>query len=163
MSRRLGGPLFVWIALSALLLVCFGRLVVEPSALIVDASHPSVDHARVVEDVSPGNDLTRLFLPHHLAIARHLSVEGHVPGWDDRGFGGRPLVGNPQAGLFYPPVWIAWRSGAPSALGWITVGHLVWASLGTFFLARTLKMGVWGAFDCVRVRPGVALRPGASL
>ena len=34
--------------------------------------------------------------------------------WDDRGFGGRPLVGNPQAGMFYPPVWLVWWSGAPA-------------------------------------------------
>ena len=109
MRRRTG----VSVALLALLLVCFARLAADPSALIVDADHPSVDHARHVDDASAGNDVTRLFLPHHLAIARLDRPSGTLPLWDDRGFGGRPLVGNPQAGLFYPPTWLAWWSGRP--------------------------------------------------
>ena len=155
MTRRL---LSVGLILSALLLACFGRLAADPSALIVDADHPSVGHARRLDRPSIGNDLTRLFLPHHLAIARSIARFGHVPLWDDRGFGGRPLVGNPQAGLFYPPTWIAWWSGAPSSLGWITVGHLLWAGLGTYRLARTLGMGGWGSLvsaGCVLASPYV--------
>ena len=139
-------------------LACFARLAADPSALIVDADRPSVDHARPVDDTSAGNDLTRLFLPHHLAIARSIARLGHLPLWDDRGFGGRPLVGNPQAGLFYPPTWLAWWIGAPSSLGWITVGHLLWSGLGTYRLARTLGMGGWGslvAAGCFQVSPYV--------
>ena len=56
---------------------------------------------------------------------------GHWPVWDARGFGGRPLVGNPQAGMFYPPVWLAWWLRTPAALGWLTVAHLLWGGLGT--------------------------------
>ncbi len=156
MPRRLGGPAAASIALAALLIACFSRLAAEPSALLVDADRPTVDHARPADDRSTGNDATRLFLPHHLAIARHLARDGHVPMWDDRGFGGRPLVGNPQAGLFYPPAWLAWLSGAPSALGWITVGHLAWAALGTYRLGRTLGLGGRGclvAAGCVEASP----------
>lgn len=154
MRRRTG----VTVALLALLLVCFARLAAHPSALIVDADHPSVDHARHADDAPVGNDLTRLFLPHHLAIANSIAHLGHLPLWDDRGFGGRPLVGNPQAGLFYPPTWLAWWSGSPSALGWITVGHLLWAGLGTYRLGRTLGMEGWGslvAAGCVQASPYV--------
>jgi hypothetical protein len=155
MNRRLVGVVF---GLSALLLVCFARLAADPSALIVDADHPSVDHARPLDDTSVGNDLTRLFLPHHLAISRSIASLGHLPLWDDRGFGGRPLVGNPQAGLFYPPTWLAWWSGAPSSLGWITVGHLLFAGLGTYRLSRTLGIGGWGALiaaGCFQASPYV--------
>ena len=42
-----------------------------------------------------------------------LASSATCPLWDGTGFGGRPMVGNPQAGLFYPPVWLAWWSGAP--------------------------------------------------
>ena len=153
MNRRLLGVVLV---LSALLLACFSRLAADPSAQILDADHPSVDHARPVDTPAVGNDLTRLFLPHHLAIARSIRRLGHLPLWDDRGFGGRPLVGNPQAGLFYPPTWLAWWSGAPSSLGWITVGHLLFAGLGTYRLGRTLGMGGWGglvAAGCVQISP----------
>jgi hypothetical protein len=155
MIRRLIGVVLV---LSMLLVWVFARLVLEPSSLIVDADHPSVDHARPRDDPAVGNDLTRLFLPHHLAMARSLETLGRVPLWDDRGFGGRPLVGNPQAGLFYPPVWIAWWSGSPSALGWITVGHLLMMGLGAYRLSRTLGMGEWGSLyagGCVQVSPYV--------
>ena len=155
MNRRLVG---VALVLSGLLLACFAGLVADPTALIVDADHPSVDHARPVGDRSVGNDLTRLFLPHHLAIARSIARLGHLPLWDDRGFGGRPLVGNPQAGLFYPPTWLAWWIGSPSSLGWITVGHLLFSGIGTYRLGRTLGMGGWGCLisaGCVQISPYV--------
>jgi hypothetical protein len=144
--------------LTALSLACFARLVADPTALIVDAARPSLDHARTVDDPSVGNDLTRLFLPHHLGISRSIATLGHLPLWDDRGFGGRPLVGNPQAGLFYPPTWIAWLSGVPSGLGWITIGHLILSGVGAYRLARTLGMGGWGslvAAGCVQASPYV--------
>lgn len=129
------------LGLLGLLLVAFARLVVQPQALLVDGERPSVDHARPAENQSVGNDLTRLFLPHHQRIARALAAHGRVPGWDPAGFGGRPLVGNPQAGLWYPPVWIAWWVGHPAALGWITLGHLLAAGLGSYRLARLNGLG----------------------
>ena len=146
------------VALLALALACFAGLAVDPTALIVDGERPSLDHARNEANPSVGNDLTRLFLPHHLAIARSVAGRGRVPAWDDRGFGGRPLVGNPQAGLFYPPTWPAWWSGAPSALGWITVGHLLFSGVGTYRLGRTLGLGGWSclvAAGCVQSSPYV--------
>jgi hypothetical protein len=59
------------------------------------------------------------------------------------GFGGRPRIGNPQAGLFYPVVWLAWISKWPAALGWITLGHLLLGGIGTYILAR--RSGISGA------------------
>lgn len=147
MNRR---PLVASILLAGLCLACFARLASDPTALIVDADRPSLDHARTVDDPSVGNDLTRLFLPHHLAISRSIARTGHLPMWDDRGFGGRPLVGNPQGGLFYPPTWLAWWSGIPSSLGWITVAHLIFSGLGAYRLARTLGPSGWGALSTLR-------------
>lgn len=155
MTRRSVGTALV---LGVLGLTCFARLLADPTALIVDSERPSLDHARPLDDPWVGNDLTRLFLPHHLAIARSIARHGHLPLWDDRGFGGRPLVGNPQGGLFYPPTWLAWGSGAPSALGWITVGHLLFSGFGAYRLARTLGTGGWGslvAAGCVQASPYV--------
>jgi hypothetical protein len=92
-----------------------------------------------------GNDLTFTLLPHHLSIARTLSTYGHLPMWDSRGFGGRPMVGNPQAGAFYPPVWPVWFSGMPSAYGWLTVAHLFWGAIGVYVLLRSAGQGRWAA------------------
>ena len=133
------------VALVALLCVCFARLVAHPAALIVDGDRPSVDHAIPGEPRSAGNDATFSFLPHHLSIARAFRTYGHLPQWDKRGFGGRPLVGNPQGGMFYPPVWLVWWSGAPAALGWLTVAHLLWGGIGMYVLARSFQVGRWAA------------------
>ena len=88
-----------------------------------------------------GNDLTYVFLPHHAQVAKHVAEFGRLPLWDTSGFAGRPMVGNPQGGLFYPPVWLAWWSRSPAALGWLTVGHLIWAGLGVYVLLRSLRAG----------------------
>jgi hypothetical protein len=137
MKDRWGG-LLALVVLGGLVLVCFGRLVAEPSALVVDMERPSVDWQR---GRGIGNDLTHLFLPLHLRIGAAIHRTGRLPLWDPFGFGGRPLVGNPQAGLWYPPVWLVWWSQLPSALGWLTVAHLLWAGLGAYCLARALGVG----------------------
>jgi len=144
--------------LVALPLACAFRLVLDPGALIVDGERPSLDDAQKVEARSVGNDLTRLFLPHHAALADRVARFGHLPRWDPRGFGGRPVVGNPQGGLFYPPVWLAWRAWTPSVLGWLTVGHLIWAGFGTYTLSRASGLGTTAALvagGCYEVSPYV--------
>ncbi len=133
--RNLAGwlPFIVLLALGAL---CFARLVAHPSALIVDAGKPSIDRANRAGPRPVGNDLVSYVLPQYLSITRTIERFGHFPRWDTRGFAGRPLCGNPQSGLFYPPVWAAWWSRSPAAAGWLTVAHLVWAGLGAYRLSR---------------------------
>src|SRR3954469_23066932 len=87
-------PLLV---LTALALACSARLIAEPSGLLVDRDRPSVDTSTPASARSVGNDLTRLFLPNQLRIAKAVARTGRVPAWDPLGFGGRPRVGNPQA------------------------------------------------------------------
>lgn len=135
-------PLLILVALAG---VCFSRLAAEPTGLIVDGARPSVDYANSGESRPIGNDLTFLFLPHHLFISRTIAETGRPPLWDPTGFGGRPMLGNPQAGMCYPPVWIAWYSGTSAALGWLTVAHLIWGGLGSYVLARLYGVGRLGA------------------
>ena len=92
-----------------------------------------------------GNDATFSFLPHHLSIARIIRRHGHVPIWDDRGFGGRPAGRQPAGGHFLPSGWLAWWSGAPAALGWLTAFHLIWGGLGMYVLVRSFQIGRWSA------------------
>ncbi len=132
--------------LAALVLVGFLPLVRHPHWLLANGDAPSVDHARPVGTSSVGNDLTRLFLPLHLRISEVVRRTGFAPGWDPAGFGGRPLVGNPQASLWYPPVWVMWWTGNPALLGWLTVGHLAWAGIGAYVLARSRAVGIAGSF-----------------
>jgi hypothetical protein len=125
--------------------VCFARLVVHPSGLIVDPIRPSIDRANLAGPRAVGNDLIGYVLPQYLSITQTLARYGHIPWWDTRGFAGRPLCGNPQSGLFYPPVWAAWWLKSPAALGWLTVAHLVWGGLGVYRLSRSLGLRRWAA------------------
>lgn len=143
-------PAVILIVLAA---ICFSRLAADPSALIVDGARPSVDFANPVAPRPVGNDLTFLFLPHHLFISRTIGETGHVPLWDPTGFGGRPMLGNPQSGICYPPVWLVWYAGFPAALGWLTVVHLIWGGLGTYLLARLYGLS----------RPGATVAGGCFL
>ena len=143
--RRFGTGLVPWLVLTALGLGCFARLVADPTGLIADGRRPSLDFAKRGDTRPLGNDATFLFLPHHLYLAKILKEFGHLPAWDSTGFGGRPIIGNPQSGVFYPPVWIAWYSSNPAILGWLTFGHLFWGSLGLYLLARSQGLGRWPA------------------
>ena len=135
------GNLALLLILPAVSVACFHRLAAAPGALIVDGRRASVDHADRGHSRGIGNDLTTVFLPRFTYFVKHIRRGGNVPAWDDTGFGGRPLVGNPQAGPFYPPVWLAWWGGRPSALGWVTVAHLLWGGLGAYTLSRSYGFG----------------------
>jgi hypothetical protein len=143
--RRFGAIIVPWAVLAALGLACFARLFADPSGLVVDGHRPSIDFANRGEPRPLGNDVTFLFLPHHLYVAKRLAEFGHPPTWDSSGFSGRPMIGNPQSGLFYPPVWLAWISPYPASLGWLTVAHLLWGGLGLYVLARGEGLSRWAA------------------
>ncbi len=139
------GDLLACLALTTLTLGCFARLVTQPRALIVDGERPSIDYAQRDDPRPVGNDATFSFLPRYLHVSETVERTGRLPLWDTAGFGGRPLVGNPQGGLFYPPVWLAWILRSPAALGWLTIGHLLWGGLGVYVLTRGLGLGRWPA------------------
>lgn len=145
MMRRIGTGLVPWAVLMALGIGCFARLIADPSGLIADGGRPSIDFANRGDARPLGNDVTFVFLPHHLYVAKVLAEFGHLPAWDCTGFGGRPIIGNPQSGVFYPPVWIAWFFSCPATLGWLTVGHLLWGGLGLYVLARSQGLSRWPA------------------
>ena len=139
--RRARGLLVVVPTLFALLLGCFSQLVAHPRWLLADGERSSIDYAS--RDVRPpGNDLIFLFLPHYIRISDQVNRLGRLPHWDSSGFAGRPLIGNPQAGLFYPLFWVAIWARSPASLGWLTVAHLLWAGLGTYLLVRSFGAGV---------------------
>lgn len=129
------------LVLPLVLSVCFHRLITAPASILVDGRRPSVDHAVRGRARGIGNDLTTVFLPRYAYVVGHSRANGKWPLWDSSGFGGRPLIGNPQAGLSYPPAWAAYRAGRASALGWLTVLHLAWGGLGAFVLSRSLGLG----------------------
>ena len=127
-------------AIVLVLLLCFSRLCLQPGSLLVDPEKPSVDHAVRGKPRALSNDLTSYFLPRLIWIQHAIGEGGWPSFWDSSGFGGRARLGNPQAGLFYPPLWPLLWWGSASSLGWLTVGHLAWGGFGLFLLARSLKL-----------------------
>jgi hypothetical protein len=131
----------------AVVLLVFAPLVRRPNGVLADPVRPRADEHVAVDERVPGNDLTRLFWPNGLRIARAVQQTGHLPAWDPAGFGGRPLVGNPQMGLWYPPNRLVWMAGGhPAAIAWLTVAHLGLAAAGAVVLARLQGLGRLAAF-----------------
>ena len=100
---------------------------------------PSVDFANHGDRPPVGNDATFVFPPHHLYVAKVLARFGHLPGWDCTGFGGRPIVGNPQGRTLLSSGLDRLVHPYASTLGWLTVVHLLWGGLGVYVLARKLR------------------------
>jgi hypothetical protein len=137
--------LLACLTLLLLELACFSPLVTHPDHLIVDGDRPSLDFNLRDDPRVVGNDLTFLFLPHYGQVADRIWKHGVLPFWDASGFAGRPMVGNPQGGLFYPPVWLCWAARSPASFGWLTIGHLAAGAIGVFVLARAAGLGRWPA------------------
>ena len=77
-------------------LACYPQLVVEPGGVLYGTFHP------------PGagySDFAMLFPKPFEVMRESLWTEGEWARWNRLTLGG-PLVGHPQAALFYPPNWI---------------------------------------------------------
>lgn len=88
-----------------------------------------------------GFDVRGLFMP-WLEFARQALGQGHLPLWDASQFSGYPFMSNPQAGIFYPPTWLAFVLPVNVAISWYLAFHVWWAGLGMFFFVRSQK-GSW--------------------
>ena len=107
--RRIGTGLVPWAVLMALGVGCFARLIADPSGLIATVVVPASISPTVAMPVRSVTMSLSSFFP-IISMWRRFSVEfGHWP-LDCTGFGGRPIIGNPQSGVFYPPVWRTTRS-----------------------------------------------------
>ena len=89
-----------------------------------------------------GGDLSSYFFPLHAFSANELQ-SGHFPLWNPHLFGGMPQLANYQAAMLYPPNLIAWLLHRPFSYGTIeamAIGQYLIASIGAYFLARSLSM-----------------------
>ena len=69
----------------------------------------------------------------------------HLPVLNDLIFGGVPHLGNPQAGVLYPPQLLHLLMGTNRAMGVIVAAHVLLFGLGMLVLARRLGLSVVGA------------------
>lgn len=121
----IGASLFLLCVTAAV----FHELGMQPNGLLVGV------HA------NGRNDLTLQFLRFRDTPAELARQSGNLQiGWDRHLGLGMPVHGNPQMALFYPPNWLCFAFGATSTISWILVGHMFFASLGTWALARSARL-----------------------
>jgi len=91
------------------------------------------------------SDLLITHLPNAEYIHQALATWHQLPLWNPTILSGMPTVGDPLAGLWYPPLWptIVWPSVITfNAIVWL---HLAWAGWGMYRLARSEGLSVWPA------------------
>ena len=87
-----------------------------------------------------GGDLVSFLFPVYRFAARTLS-QGRLPLWNPHLYGGAPFIGDIQAGFLYPPNLLLFLLNPTFDYRWmqlLSIGHLWWAGLGVYALARTL-------------------------
>lgn len=88
---------------------------------------------------SPYSDILAQHYPYRHLMVHSLREAHRLPTWNPTAFCGMPLVGDPQAGLFYPPNWLhalvpADRCG--SLFGWLIIAHLIVGGWGVLWWLR---------------------------
>lgn len=111
------------------------------------------------------SDLAISHYPYALFIQRSLVENGRIPLWYPSILSGMPLAGNPLAGLWYPPGWLALLLPLPFGLNLLAFVHLLWGGVGTYRLLRSEGLGqaaaLWGG-AAVTALPKLAAHFGAG-
>ena len=94
--------------------------------------------------ILPRGDTFYYFYPYWEQRARAL-LAGEIPLWNPYLFMGVPFLANPQAGVLYPLNWPLIGFAAPIAVKAAILVHTWIAGLGTFSLARRLKLSTMAA------------------
>ncbi len=85
-----------------------------------------------------GGDLASFLFPMYRFIARELQG-GHIPLWNPHQYAGAPLVGDNQAGLFYPPnllLFRLWPDFPYAAVEGLVIAHVWWAGAAMYGMLR---------------------------
>jgi hypothetical protein len=95
--------------------------------------------------VLTGMDTTTQFYPWYQHLGESLR-SGDIPAWSPHQFSGAPFAGDPLSGWMYLPAMVFFTALplTAAAQGYI-LAHLLLAGLGTYALARALRMNVAGA------------------
>ncbi len=93
------------------------------------------------------SDSMLAYEPWLLYQAEWMAKNGRIPRWIDSVYCGAPFIGNSQSAVFYPLNYVMALLGAPpAALAWAVLAKLCAAALGTYLLARHLRMSRLGSF-----------------
>ncbi len=82
-----------------------------------------------------GGDTVNQYLPYQQLI-REAVRAGEAPLYNAMTFCGRPLMGDVQVGVLYPPNWLHWLLPLPLSFALLLAAHGVWMLAGCWLLAR---------------------------
>lgn len=102
----------------------------------------AVFHGRLFLGELYWGDIGIYFYPLYKVIAEHLH-SGRLPAWDP--YLSQPIIGNPQAGVFYPTSLLLWLFPIERALSISTALHLLLTGFGMLCLLQRLVGDRWAA------------------
>lgn len=123
------------VALAAFVLLCFGRLVLQPASLIANPADPI-------------NDATRQYAALRVFPAWSWADFDSWPLWNPTLHGGAPFFANPQSGACYPLNLLFLVPGGLSALSWSLLLHAWLAGMGAIAVARLYRLSPLAALTC---------------
>jgi hypothetical protein len=95
---------------------------------------------------SETSDLIAQHHPFRTLQVRSLHERGRPQLWNPTSFGGMPLIGDPQAGIWYPPNWLnalAPLENSHAWFGWGAILHLVIGGCGMLWWLRGHAFAPW--------------------
>ena len=92
-------------------------------------------------------DYSDLVISHftNAEFLRESLVNGEIPLWSSRIFGGYPFAANPLSGLHYPIGWLALLFPLPFGINIVTALHLAAAGLGMYLFLKGEGLSQWAA------------------
>ncbi len=94
-----------------------------------------------------GGDLGSFLFPTYYFVQQSLKA-GVWPLWNPHIYSGVPFAAEVQAGLFYPPHLLRFLLGGAITyrdMEWLVMGHIGWAGVTAYALARGLKLNRYAA------------------
>ncbi len=94
-----------------------------------------------------GGDLGSFLYPTYHFVQQSIKT-GVWPLWNPHIYSGVPFAAEIQSGVFYPPNLIRFLVGGEidyRAMEWLVMGHIGWAGVTTYALARGLKLNRYAA------------------
>ena len=90
------------------------------------------------------SDLLITHLPNALFIHKSVATWHQIPLWNPDILSGMPISGDPLAGLWYPPLWLAILLPLPLTFNLLAAAHLAFGGWGVWRLARWERVDEWG-------------------
>ena len=86
-----------------------------------------------------GGDIVNQYLPYQ-ELVREAVHQGAAPLWNSMTFCGRPLMGDIQVGVLYPPNWIHWLLPLPLGFALVLAFHGLLMITGCLWLGRHWRL-----------------------